>query len=280
MLLNLIDSEKSEVKYDTSIFPGGEIYFKVKNYYEVWNRGITLTIKTRLNSSHDIMLLILAVDALRILGCKTIDCLIPYIPYGRQDRVCNIGESFSIKVLANIINGLEFREIITLDTHSDVTPALIDRLTICSSDILEQYHITNHEEHSFNILVPDAGSGKRCHHTATRYLRRYPGSTINLIQCNKIRDLETTKILKTEVPVINNNLPTYIVDDICDGGRTFIEIAKKFRENNQNDLYLVVSHGIFSSGEEELAKYFKKIYTTNSIKEQEDSQLIERLKVI
>jgi ribose-phosphate pyrophosphokinase len=59
-----------------------------------------------------------------------------------------------------------------------------------------------------------------------------------------------------------------IVDDICDGGRTFTEIAKAIRTQVPNArIYLVVTHGIFSAGFEELEKYFERIYTTNSYKD-------------
>jgi ribose-phosphate pyrophosphokinase len=49
-----------------------------------------------------------------------------------------------------------------------------------------------------------------------------------------------------------------IVDDICDGGRTFLEIAKTIRSKKRNisifgdKIYLVVTHGIFSAGFDEL----------------------------
>jgi ribose-phosphate pyrophosphokinase len=56
-----------------------------------------------------------------------------------------------------------------------------------------------------------------------------------------------------------------IVDDICDGGRTFIELAKVIIAQNQEaKIYLVVTHGIFSAGFSELTNYFDGIYTTNS----------------
>jgi ribose-phosphate pyrophosphokinase len=69
------------------------------------------------------------------------------------------------------------------------------------------------------------------------------------------------------------------VDDICDGGRTFIEISKAL-DGYQGELYLFVTHGIFSKGFEELFKHFTKIYTTNSIKDIEQSDKLKQYKVI
>ena len=61
-----------------------------------------------------------------------------------------------------------------------------------------------------------------------------------------------------------------IIDDICDGGATFINIAKELRKPGymykDNKIYLIVTHGIFSKGTTKLSQYFDGIYCTNSYK--------------
>ena len=78
--------------------------------------------------------------------------------------------------------------------------------------------------------------------------------------------LEDEKISK-EMEAFNKCL---IIDDICDGGGTFIGLAKELKQKNAGDLYLAVSHGIFSKGLEALNTYFTKLYTTDSFKTLED----------
>ena len=97
--------------------------------------------------------------------------------------------------------------------------------------------------------------------------------------------METSKIIRTEVPGLDDTPGSknfVICDDICDGGRTFIEIAKAIQEVRPrsifNDkIYLCVTHGIFSAGFEELEKYFTAIFTTNSVKE--DSFYAQSVKI-
>jgi ribose-phosphate pyrophosphokinase len=87
--------------------------------------------------------------------------------------------------------------------------------------------------------------------------------------------METSKIIRTEVPGLDDTPGSknfVICDDICDGGRTFIEIAKAIQDVRPKEIfndkiYLCVTHGIFSAGFEELEKYFTAIFTTNSVKE-------------
>ncbi len=101
------------------------------------------------------------------------------------------------------------------------------------------------------ILLPDEGA-------STRYPEgfRWP-----VLQCSKIRDAETGKLSGFEVPSAEEfgKRPILIVDDICDGGGTFLGIAAKIPESNP--LFLYVSHGIFSKGREALDLAFMKIFT-------------------
>lgn len=82
----------------------------------------------------------------------------------------------------------------------------------------------------------------------------------------KNRDVRDGKILSTDF--IGNVVDKHcvIVDDIIDGGYTFIELAKILKNKGAKTVYLVVSHGIFSKGIDELKIHIDGVYTTNSIK--------------
>ena len=58
-----------------------------------------------------------------------------------------------------------------------------------------------------------------------------------------------------------------MVDDIFDGGRTFVELAKLILPMEPERLELYVTHGIFSKGYDEITQYYDRIYTTNSFHE-------------
>ena len=72
------------------------------------------------------MKIFLIKDALEIKGIKRFDLIMPYIPYARQDRVCAQGESFSLKIFANMLNAVNFENVYVLDAHSDVSVSLIN----------------------------------------------------------------------------------------------------------------------------------------------------------
>lgn len=113
------------------------------------------------------------------------------------------------------------------------------------------------------LVSPDAGASKKIYKLAEQI--GYKG---DIITCSKDRDKDG-KLTKTIVPITDNIIKSkkdyIIIDDICDGGATFINIAKELKKlYNCNKIYLIVTHSIFSKGFEELSKYFDGIYCTNS----------------
>lgn len=246
----------SEIKYESGTFPGGEIRVKVATHGYV---GVH--IKAHLFNSDDIMTLVMLVDALRERGVEKIRLTMPYIPYARQDRVCNPGEALSIRAFARIINSLNFASVVVYDPHSVVSSALIDRCLVVPTQDLMMAHerlwswISNGSK--IYLLSPDAGSIKKTEEIAKAFRDNVKG----IIYAEKIRDLATGKIIKTQI----NNVPSDITesrvlvcDDVIDGGRTFIEIANWFTDGKTDlrpkELSLYATHGIFSQGKHVLLK--------------------------
>lgn len=269
MILNLDAKFKPivgvEIQYEKFIFSGGEPHIKITTDFE---RSIPITITHRINSFNDLGLLCMAVDALRRMDATINTLFIPYFPGARQDRLMVKGEPLSAKVYADIINNLGFNKVIIFDVHSDVSPALLDN---CANS-------TNHKFvakalsmiHTDPVLVaPDAGSLKKIY-KLSEFLKG-----VDVIECSKTREVKTGLLKGFRVYEDDlNGKDCVIVDDICDGGGTFIGLANELKLKNAGDLYLIVSHGIFSKGLHEL-NCFEKIFTTNSIKEIENEQLIQ-----
>jgi ribose-phosphate pyrophosphokinase len=75
---------------------------------------------------------------------------------------------------------------------------------------------------------------------------------------------------------MHNDIKYVIVDDICDGGRTFTEIAKAIKAVRPTaKIYLIVTHGIFSAGFDELNVQFEKIFSTNSYGDFDNPKLLQ-----
>lgn len=184
--------------------------------------------------------------------------LMPYCAYSRQDRICNVGESFSLKVFANILNSLNFTQIIIYDNHSDVATALLDNCSnIPVSDLLDLNPAYNY------FISPDAGSNKKVQACSTKFMTP-------MIRADKLRDTSTGRILETIVYATPEQLDgqtVLIIDDICQNGRTFIELAKAIHAISPTcTIHLFVTHGFFSAGIQPLVDAgISHIYTTGSV---------------
>jgi ribose-phosphate pyrophosphokinase len=265
--------ESSCIKYESFFFNGGEPHIKLDmSSFREKRQNVYVT--SRLTSMNEFMMLIIATEALNQCGrCGSSYLFIPYFPGARQDRRMVSGEPLSVKVFTNIINALGYDCVKTFDNHSDVATALIKNSTNINnhdfvSIILEElYPNTN----NFYIVSPDAGANKKIKNLLMDVY--HP----NLVKCDKTRNVVDGSI--TGFEVYSNDLKgkdCIIVDDICDGGGTFIGLAKELKKKNAGDIYLIVSHGIFSKPLKELKPYFKKIYTTDSWRSEFDWERNER----
>lgn len=253
--------------YTEMQFSGGEYHIKIAPL----QNNNTVVITCRAKSSSDIIKTLMAKNALDTMGVTETHLVIPYLPYARQDRICDEGEAFSLKVFCTLINSCNFKSVTVLDAHSDVGPALLDRcINISNTDyVLRAYHHINDIDSSDVILIsPDAGANKK-----VNKLFVSTGVFSSLVKCDKVRDMKTGNL--TGFEVFTDDLKgnsCLIVDDICDGGGTFIGIAEELKKKNAGNLYLFVTHGIFSKGLKDLDKVFKVVFSTDSFSDTNNKQ--------
>ena len=254
-------------------FKGGESHIKLSDDNTYLNVD-RVVITNRFIDGDDIMEVLIAKDALNLVGIKNVDLIMPYIPYARQDRKCTAGESFTLKVFANLINSAGFDKVTVLDAHSDVAPALLNNCVNIPNDeyVKLAYYMIGEED--VVLISPDSGANKKCN-------KLFESVKVfnDMVKCDKVRNVHNGSLKGFEV--FTDNLEgrrCLIVDDICDGGRTFIGIAEELKKKNAGDLYLFVTHGIFSYGTDELGKHFKRIFCTDSFRDIDDD-LINQLEI-
>lgn len=240
-------------------------------------RNEQFLITTRIKSSDDIMLLLLATDALKRMGAKRINVFIPFLPYARQDRLMVAGEPFSLKVMANLINSQGYENVYIFDAHSEITGALINNCVLVDNHKFVRETIKTNIGGFDYLIAPDAGAYKKIYKLA-----EFLGYTDEIIVCNKARNLSTGSILTYDINFGGSLADKHvvIVDDICDGGATFIALAKKLNTLGVKVIHLVVSHGIFSKKVDPIiVGGISCIHTTNSIRENYDHPYLKTIQL-
>ncbi len=212
-------------------------------------------ITAHIRSSDDLMSLLLLTDAARRHGAEQIDLVMPYLPYARQDRVCAPGEALSLRVVCGLINAQNYATVQVWDAHSDVAIALLDRATSRHS---ASFLAAAFDSADTTVLVaPDAGAIKKVEACAKQH-------GLRSIRADKTRNAATGAIAGTVVYSDHIGSDDFlIVDDICDGGRTFVELAKKLRPLTDGAVNLYVTHGIFSQGTAVFDGIIDRVFVAN-----------------
>lgn len=266
--LNLAKPESTTIGFKHVVYPDGQQQVVILDNIGDYPLNEEVTIMSRFNSFLDLEKILCATESLKNWGMKNIHLYIPYILGARSDRKFELGDNSYLRdVIAPILNAQNYLSITSLEVHNPVmAQACIPNLKCLDmNDLIKfvgrEYYKEFKKDKSHTVLVsPDLGATKRVQHVQ-----------------EVIGDVEIVRFDKKRVKgkivgmTMLDNVPSFkgkdifIFDDICDGGRTFIECAKIIKQKDPGKIFLVVPHGIFSNGFDELAMYFENIYTTNSV---------------
>lgn len=247
------------------IFSGGEVHIELPEITDLPNNPRVLFIETTLDSSDKIMELLMVNDALDFYFPKyrkILRCL--YYPYARQDRRYADG-AFSKDVFNKLIDSLGFDKIIAADMHSDLAMPDTQIVNIPAIDIIAGHYPTLINSRTV-LVAPDKGAAHRVSKVAEYY-------DCKTVQASKVRvegSIQHTEITSGSEYIHNSDL--VIIDDICDGGNTFILLAEELRKYSPKSITLYVTHGIFSKGLDVLSN-IDRIVTTDSICKLVDNKL-------
>lgn len=248
-------------------FPGGERGLSIDT--EKLKAVGSPEVRCHFRGSDDIVDLIMVTNAIRqeLGSTETVFLNIPYFPFARQDRASNPGEPNALQAFVAVVNSLNFTGVTFWDPHSDVLEGLLTPGTaipirqwdIWTEDML---CITDSGRDSIKtaLVSPDAGAAKKTHKVAAAL-------GVDVIQAHKLRDTKTGAISGTWINEhdLNKYNRLIVVDDICDGGRTFVELAEVIRRfDYKGQLDLAVTHGIFSKGVAVVHEHFDNIFVINS----------------
>lgn len=255
-------------------FSGGEVQIRLPEMFI--QQADTVYVTTVLDSPTAIMEMLLVDSALvNVIPAQVKTILeIYYMPYARQDRVCYKGEANSASVIHQLLDGTSFDYIRFADLHSK-QEYMNDRFIE-----LTQLDIFNYNPSilaNIDVIVsPDKGATEKANAIAKQF-------GLELSQSLKVRDPENgdLKDITIDPTVDLKDKHLMIVDDICDGGGTFIWTAKELLKREPMSVSLYVTHGIFSKGTDCLfASGIFHIFTTNSFYKQDPVHRDKRITVI
>lgn len=239
-----------ELPYTTRIFAGGEVQVKLGKFPVNWQKEShnMIYIDGLIKTSDQFMEAALLANALREeLGGSDYSLYgdFHYLPYARQDRVCTRGEAFSLKVFIDMLSAIKVDTFIFDDVHSQVAIDLLKESGLgfyCNTQLDLIFDSIDIQD--LILVSPDKGAMDKVIHTSKQAIK-------TALYYKKVRDLSTGEISGLEL--LNDvdfvpNARYLIVDDICDGGRTFVPIIKDLIKRGANSVDLYVTHAVLPYG--------------------------------
>lgn len=264
MHLNLLSSAASSIAFERITFPDGQPHLKLQPS-TLPAAGAPCLITARIANPADLLLVLLAKDALDAAHVGPVSLCISYLMAARMDRQMMPGEPFALRVVADMLNQAGFSAIRVFDPHSDVSTALLRRSEAIGNEVFIQDCIADllPSGTPYWLVSPDGGALKKIHKVA-----QFVGAE-QVAECMKVRDVRTGHLsgfrtLETDF----KGQTCLIADDICDGGGTFTGLAALLKSKGAGTVAVAVSHGVFSKGFD-LAG-IDRIYCSNSFRDFEE----------
>ncbi|GIP15450.1 ribose-phosphate pyrophosphokinase [Paenibacillus montaniterrae] len=204
--------------------------------------------------------LLVMIDAAKRASAKTINIVIPYYGYARQERKSKPREPISAKMVADILTTVGASRIITIDLHADAIQGFfditVDHLTALDIIInyLREKNITNPV-----VVSPDAGRATVAEKLA------------GLINCPfaimiKNRPAHNKSEITHIIGEVNGMTPI-IIEDLIDTGSTIVNVVEALHKKGANDAFICATHGLFSDNAVKKLDhpYIKEVIITDSI---------------
>ena len=243
--------------------------------YEESIRGCDVfLIQSTFPSADNLMELLLMVDAAKRASARTINAIVPYYGWARQDRKSKPRVSIAAKLVANMLSLAGINRIMTMDLHADQEQGFfevpVDHLF--ASTILLPY-IKQANLKNLCIATPDVGGTKRAS-TYAKYL------DCPMVICNKTRQC-ANEVASMEVIGDVKGMDVVLVDDMVDTAGTITKAADLIKSMGANSVRALASHCIMSGPADERVSnsQLEEIVFTDSIPYQGNCKKIKQLSV-
>ncbi|MBE9917733.1 ribose-phosphate pyrophosphokinase [Paenibacillus donghaensis] len=220
-----------------SRFKNGEIYV---NYEESIRNCDVFLVQSFSHPINEMFVeLLVMIDAAKRASARTINIVVPYYGYARQERKSAPREPISAKMVADVLTTCGASRVITIDLHAPAIQGFfnipVDHLTTLDliGDYLKSLNLAR-----MVIVSPDAGRAK----TAEK-LANYLDSPFSIMF--KKRPAHNESVITHVIGDVEGRTPV-IIEDQIDTGSTIINVVESLRERGASEAIVCATHGVFS----------------------------------
>ncbi|WP_159888379.1 ribose-phosphate diphosphokinase [Paenibacillus puerhi] len=258
-------------KIQLSRFKSGEIYCLYEESIRNCDVFLVQTFSHPINENF--MELLVMMDAAKRASARTINLVVPYYGYSRQERKAAPREPISAKLVADLLTAAGADRVITIDLHAPAIQGFfnipVDHLTALDlvSDYIKSLNIVNPI-----IVSPDAGRAT----TAENLANILDAPFAMMI---KKRPAHNESVITHVIGEVEGRTPI-IIEDLIDTGTTIVNVVEGLKERGAHDAYVCATHPVFSGPALKRLDHpnIKEVVITDSIAIPEDCS--SRFKVL
>jgi ribose-phosphate pyrophosphokinase len=257
-----------------SKFSDGEITVHINE--NVRGTDVFVLQPTCMPVNHNIMELLLMVDALKRASARRITAVIPYYGYARQDRKVQPRVPISAKLVADLITAAGTNRVLTMDLHAAQIQGFfnipVDNLY--ASPVLLDYVENKYNSQDLVIVSPDAGGVERARSFAKK------------LQCSiaiidKRREAANISQLMNVIGEVKGK-DAIILDDMVDTGGTTIQAVSALKEKGAKNVIAACTHAVLSGNAVEKVNnsVLEELIVTNTIPLDSKKEKCKKLTVL
>ncbi|HCC68974.1 MAG TPA: phosphoribosylpyrophosphate synthetase [Nitrospiraceae bacterium] len=220
-----------------SAFTDGEIMVQINE--NVRGSDVFIIQPTCTPVNHNLMELLLMVDALKRASARRITAVIPYFGYARQDRKVQPRVPISAKLVADLITAAGTDRVLTVDLHAGQIQGFfnipVDNLY--ASPVLLDY-IRKELHDGIVIISPDAGGVERARAFAKRL-------QVSLAIIDKRREKENVSEVMNVIGDVDGK-DAILLDDMIDTAGTITQAVSAIKEKGARHIFAACTHPVLS----------------------------------
>jgi len=241
-----------------SSFPDGESFVKIND--NIRGRDVFIIQPTCPPTNHNLMELLIMVDAARRASAARITTVIPFFGYARQDRKDQPRVPITAKLVANLLVASGVHRVLTMDLHAQQLQGFFDipvdhlHAMPVMVDYIRKLKIDN-----LIVVSPDVGGVKMASAYATAL------GTLLAIVVKQRKSATETEASHIIGDVAGKNV--LIVDDLTETAGTITSAARMLKQHGALDIYAGISHSVLTDLAIERLKDsdLKELISTNSV---------------
>ena len=260
---------------DLRRFSDGEIFVEIKE--SVRGKDVYIVQSTSSPVNDNLMALLITIDACKRASASSINLIIPYFGYARQDRKVSPRTPITARLVADLLETAGATRVLSVDLHSGQIQGFFDipfdniygapiLLEALKQELLGTKDLV--------VVSPDAGGVNRARMFASRLEASLAIIDKRRYAPNKAKVMNIIGDVKNKVALI--------VDDMIDTAGTLCNAAEALKEHGATDVIAVATHGVLSGPAiERIEKSnISKILITDTIPPEKDVLEASKIKVV